>query len=73
MFDTNPDAAGTDSPKVWTVDPRWVQPADLTACDAAGCTATAVPEGWALIDLDTGEELPGRLCETHERAHLTHP
>lgn len=54
-------------------DPWFVQFADLTGCDVDGCPAVAVPEAWELVDLDTGDELPGRFCEEHQLAWLRRP
>lgn len=53
--------------------PFWVQPADLTPCDIDGCTAAAEQEMWEPVDLDTGDELPGRFCDEHQLAWLTRP
>ncbi|WP_182066394.1 hypothetical protein [Curtobacterium sp. ME12] len=52
-------------------DPWFVQFADLVACDAEGCPEIATPEAWELVDLDSGDELPGRFCEEHQVAWLT--
>lgn len=54
-------------------DPWFVQFADLVGCDVEGCPAVAQPEAWELIDLETGDELPGRFCEEHQLAWLTRP
>lgn len=51
----------------------WVQPADLVPCDVDGCTDPAEPEAWEPIDLDTGDELPGRFCGEHQLAWITRP
>lgn len=51
----------------------WVQPADLVPCDVAGCTDPAEPEAWEPVDLDTGDELPGRFCDEHQLAWITRP
>jgi hypothetical protein len=53
--------------------PFWVQSADLVRCAVEGCAATAVPEMWEPVDLDTGDEQPGRFCTEHELAWLTRP
>jgi len=53
--------------------PFWVQPADLTPCDVVGCVSAAVPEMWEPVDLDTGDELPGRFCDEHQLAWMTRP
>jgi hypothetical protein len=53
--------------------PFWVQPADLTLCDVAGCSAAAELEMWEPVDLDTGDELPGRFCNEHQLAWMTRP
>lgn len=63
-------AGVSERPTVLVADPRWVQPAELVACDVDGCTARAVPEAWELVDLDTGDEAPGRFCEEHQLAWL---
>jgi hypothetical protein len=49
----------------------WVQPADLVPCDVDGCTDPAEPEAWEPVDLDTGDELPGRFCDEHQLAWIT--
>lgn len=54
-------------------DPRYVQFAALIGCDIPGCTEFAVPDAWALVDLDTGTELPGRYCEHHQSVYATRP
>ena len=51
----------------------WVQPADLVPCDVDGCTDPAEPEAWEPVDLDTGDELPGRFCDEHQLAWITRP
>lgn len=51
----------------------WVQPADLAPCDVDGCTHPAEPEAWEPVDLDTGDELPGRFCDEHQLAWITRP
>ncbi len=51
----------------------WVQPADLVPCDVDGCTDPAEPEAWEPVDLDTGDELPGRFCDDHQLAWITRP
>ena len=58
---------------VVVADPWFVQFADLTGCDVGGCPEAAVPEAWELVDLDTGDELPGRFCEEHRLAWLRRP
>jgi len=65
-----------DPPKgVGTVvaDPEYVQFADLTPCAVRGCSNQAVPEAWELIDLDTSNEAPDRLCDEHQHAWATRP
>jgi hypothetical protein len=65
-----------DAPKVAgnvVADPEYVQFADLTPCSLGGCSNQAVPEAWELIDLDTGNEAPGRLCDEHQHAWATRP
>jgi hypothetical protein len=69
-LEENGTAGSTEGPAVLVADPRWVQPAELVACDVDGCSARAVPEAWELVDLDTGVEAPGRLCEEHQLAWL---
>lgn len=54
-------------------DPFLVQPADLVPCDVDGCTDPAGPEAWEPVDLDTGDELPGRFCDEHQLAWITRP
>jgi hypothetical protein len=51
----------------------WVQPAHLVPCDVDGCTDPAEPEAWEPVDLDTGDELPGRFCDEHQLAWITRP
>ncbi|MBT1608631.1 hypothetical protein [Curtobacterium flaccumfaciens] len=51
----------------------WVQPADLVPCDVDGCTDPSEPEAWEPVDLDTGDELPGRFCDEHQLAWITRP
>ncbi|ROQ36809.1 hypothetical protein EDF46_3361 [Frondihabitans sp. PhB188] len=51
-------------------DPFRVQQADFTLCAVAGCPAIALPEDWEIINLDTGDELPVRLCDEHQLACL---
>ncbi|MCE0459407.1 hypothetical protein [Curtobacterium flaccumfaciens] len=50
-----------------------MQPAELTGCDIDGCSSIAIPEAWELVDLDTGDEAPGRYCEEHQLAWLRRP
>lgn len=66
-------AGVSERPAVLVADPRWVQPAELVACDVDGCSSIAVPEAWELLDLDTGAEAPGRFCEEHQLAWVTRP
>lgn len=54
-------------------DPEYVQFADLGPCVVRGCSNQAVPEAWELIDLDTGNEAPDRLCDEHQHAWATRP
>ena len=49
----------------------WVQFAVFEPCDVAGCTDQVAPEAWELLDLDTGEEPPGRFCDGHQIAWAT--
>jgi hypothetical protein len=58
---------------VMVSDPWFVQFADLTGCDVDGCPAVAVPEAWELVDLDTGDEQPGRFCDEHQLAWIARP
>lgn len=57
---------------VMQADPFLVQQADYTLCKVTGCPAIAIPEDWEVVDLDTGDELPLRLCEEHQLAYLRH-
>jgi len=66
-------SGSSERPAVLVADPRWVQPAELVGCDVDGCSARAVPEAWELVDLDTGDDAPGRFCEEHQLAWLTRP
>ncbi len=68
----DPYAAATTAPTAIVVSNAfWVQFAVLEPCDVAGCTAQAGPEAWELLDLDTGEEPPGRFCDDHQIAWAT--
>ena len=77
--DTTPPAsapASVDAGVAGTIEVLhsfWVQPADLVPCDVDGCTDPAEPEAWEPVDLDTGDELPGRFCDEHQLAWITRP
>lgn len=68
-----PTASARSGRVIVVADPYWVQPADLTPCEVAGCRGTVPPEVWELVDLDTGEPLPGAFCDEHALAWLTRP
>lgn len=65
-----PISATTGRSLVMQVDPFLVQQVDPTRCNIAGCPEVAIPEDWEVVDLDTGDELPMRLCEEHQLAYL---
>lgn len=65
-----PVEAHADQSQVIAVDRFRVQQADFTLCHVAGCPAIAIPEDWEIVDLDTGAELPMRLCEEHQLGYL---
>ncbi|MCE0459719.1 hypothetical protein [Curtobacterium flaccumfaciens] len=76
--DTTPPASAPDvdvdlAPTIEVLHSFWVQPADLVPCDVDGCTDPAEPEAWEPVDLDTGNELPGRFCDEHQLAWITRP
>jgi hypothetical protein len=64
------DETHNDLEGVVAVDRFRVQQADFTLCHIDGCPAIAIPEDWEVVDLDTGAELPMRLCEEHQLAYL---
>lgn len=59
-----------DRVSVMQADPYRVQQADFTLCTVTGCPAIALPEDWEVVNLDTGAELPMRLCEEHQLAYI---
>lgn len=68
----DPDASAATAPAAIVVaNAFWVQFAVLEPCDVTGCAAQASPDAWELLDLDTGEEPPGRFCDDHQIAWAT--